>query len=147
MFQSLKCSGQTASYASATIATISTKVMFIFRLSPRVDCFLRWPALKSFSSTHRFQLGKYWARICTTVHMIQHVVVKTGKLRRHEGKKQSIYGRDGKWGQTNITIIATCGHESISSNGHEDIMREIKRNMNIGIDMLAMSSQQSRSQI
>ena len=31
---------------------------FLFRLSLRVDPFLRWPALKSFSSTHRFQLGK-----------------------------------------------------------------------------------------
>ena len=32
------------------------RACFLFRLSLRVDPFLRWPALKSFS-THRFQLG------------------------------------------------------------------------------------------
>ena len=35
------------------------RACFLFRLSLRVDPFLRWPAVKSFSSTHRFQLGKY----------------------------------------------------------------------------------------
>ena len=34
------------------------RACFLFRLSLRVDPFLRWPALISFSSTHRFQLGK-----------------------------------------------------------------------------------------
>ena len=56
VFQSLKYSWQTAPYISATIATISTKGTFSCRLSLRVDPFLRWPAPKSFSQTHRFQL-------------------------------------------------------------------------------------------
>ena len=34
------------------------RACFRFRPSLRVDPFLRWPALNSFSSTHRFQLGK-----------------------------------------------------------------------------------------
>ena len=44
------------------------RTCFHFRLAIRVDLFLRWPALKRFRSTHRFQLRKkYWARTCTAV--------------------------------------------------------------------------------
>ena len=43
------------------------RACFLFRLSLRVDAFLRCPALKSFSSTDCFQLEKYWARICKAV--------------------------------------------------------------------------------
>ena len=35
-----------------------SRACFLFRLSHRVDPFLRWQALKSFSPTHRSQLGK-----------------------------------------------------------------------------------------
>ena len=45
-------------YISTTITTISTKIMFYFSSFTSSWPFLRWPALKSFSSTHRFQLGK-----------------------------------------------------------------------------------------
>ena len=67
MFQGPKCSWQTAPYTSATIATISSKGMFCFSSFTSSWRLLRWPALKSFSSIHRFQLGKYWAWICTAV--------------------------------------------------------------------------------
>ena len=43
------------------------RACFLFRLSLRVGPFLRWPALKCFSSTRRFQPEKYWAQICTAV--------------------------------------------------------------------------------
>ena len=46
---------------------------------------------------------------------------------------QSIYRRDGKWGQTNATTIAPWGHEQIISNGHENIMREMKQNIYVYI--------------
>ena len=39
------------------------RACFRFRLSIRVDPFLRWPALKSFSSIHGSQLGMYDGRI------------------------------------------------------------------------------------
>ena len=39
------------------------RARFLFRLSLRVYPFLRWPGLKSFSSTHRFQLGKIWSHV------------------------------------------------------------------------------------
>ena len=34
------------------------RACFLYRLVLRVGPFLRWPAIKRFSSTHRFQLGK-----------------------------------------------------------------------------------------
>ena len=66
VFQTLQCSWQAALYTSATIATLSTKGMFYFCLSLGVDPFLRWQALKSFSSTHRFQLGNIWSSYSST---------------------------------------------------------------------------------
>ena len=43
------------------------KACFLFRLSLRVDHFLRWPALKSCSSTRRFELEKMLSQVisCT----------------------------------------------------------------------------------
>ena len=78
------------------------RACFLFRLSLRVDPFLRWPALKRFSPTHRLQLEK---PLCVNLFSssIYHVVAKTGIWGHHEGDKQSIYRRDRKWGQTNTT--------------------------------------------
>ena len=39
------------------------RACFLFRLSLRVHPCLRWPALKSFSSTHRFQLGNILSQV------------------------------------------------------------------------------------
>ena len=75
------------------------RACFLFRLSIRVDPFLRWPAPKSFSSTHRFQLGKILSAnlYSSRRYNIQHVVVKTGIWGHYEGSNKSIYRRDGKW--------------------------------------------------
>ena len=59
VFQSLKCSWQTALYTFTTMATLSTNGIFSFSSLIRIDPFLRWPALKSFSSTHRFNWEIY----------------------------------------------------------------------------------------
>ena len=52
------------------------RAYFLFRPSLRVDTFLQWPALTSFSSTHRFQLGKILS--ANLYSSISHVVLKTG---------------------------------------------------------------------
>ena len=63
VFQSLKCNWQTALYTSATQSRPhQLRACFLFRLSLGVDPFLRWPPIQTFRSTHRFHLGKYWAR-------------------------------------------------------------------------------------
>ena len=60
-----------------------TRSCFLFRLSLRVDPFLRWPALESCSSTYRFQLGKTWSSnlhsSTSSIYLLQHVV-KTGNF-------------------------------------------------------------------
>ena len=129
VFQSLEHSWQTAPYTSATIATISTKGARSFSSFTS-----SWP-LSPMSSSQRFQLdpmfstgNSIWARICTAV-------VYTTRRRRNWNvrtswdNKQGTYRRDGKWGQTNTTTIATWGHEPIISNGYEDIMREIMQSI------------------
>ena len=45
---------------------------FRFRLSLRVDPFLRWPALKSFSSAHRFQLRNKWKSYSSISPRVSH---------------------------------------------------------------------------
>ena len=46
------------------------RACFLFRLWLGVDSFLRWPALKSFSWTHHFQLGNTWKSYSSIVTRI-----------------------------------------------------------------------------
>ena len=55
------------------------RACFLFRLSLRVDPVFRWPALKSFSSTYRFQPGKTLSTNLSS-GINNNVVGKTGNL-------------------------------------------------------------------
>ena len=70
-----------------------------------------------------FYWEKYWARICTAVVYLTRRR-KNWIWGHHEGHNQSTFRRDGKWEQTNTITIARWGHESITSNRYEDIIKE-----------------------
>ena len=124
VFQSLKYSWQTAPYTSTTIATLSTKGTYFFfdfhfELTPFSDGQLSTVSARPTV----FNWEKYWVRIYTAVVYITRGRT-TGIWGHHEGNELCIFPKDGEWGHTNTTIIATWGHEQIISNGYEDIMRD-----------------------